>query len=325
MEPRSACADPQAATKPPSSAPAQWITLDCQAGAAEQCERVERELHLVGLSTTRSAIDRSRAVVRVNADGSTKTRWLGSSPARSAEAEFATSPGVSKESVALSTAEYLRGELRREASTGAERSPSAHASPTHDSSSSHAESFARPWFLSTGPTFLVDSVTAPSLAWTIGITYLPGHVGLGAFATGTLHATPWAPVEKELHRRQLLAGLSLQLLVHEAVQSRLRLLLAPYLGLRMGWFTGRDKEPEERYHGSVTALSTGAQAELSHMLLPWLSLGGAVGGAAHMNFAWPEADDRLKKKSEEAFDARRGSVDFEGAFFASVLLGFHFR
>ncbi len=280
---------------------------------ADEAERREAE---PGAALTAEPPE-AQALVRVQRDGSTETRWLVSERREEPATQLKPARGESRDSVALRTAEYLRGELRRD-------EPERSADKARTAANSEALA-PRPWMVRTGPTLLVDTVTDPSLAWTFDAAYFPGRVGVGLFVTGATHPSSWKPVKKELNQQQLLTGLSLKLLLLEAEPARLRLVLSPHLGVRLLWLNGTQGKPDDRYHGVFTALSAGGQLELFYLLEPWLSLGGSVGGAAHMNLFWPRPDERLKKKSEEAFAARRGQVSFDGALLASLLVGFHFQ
>lgn len=306
------------------------VILVCAARATAQCRRVERELRLVGIETSRraplaettraeaearpSSRQKFDALIYVREDGSTETQWL--SPERKGEPHsiLSPAPGESEESVALRTAEHLRGELRRGKDAEEKRDRNG------DFSKLAAE---RPWVVQTGPAFVVDSVTEPTLAWMLETAYFPGRWGAGWFVMATMRSSPWKPVEPELTQRQWITGLSLKLLLTEADRGRLRFALSPFLGLRFMRLSGTEKNPQDRYHGWATAVSSGGQLELSYRILPWLAFGGVSGGAAHMNVVWPREKDHLKKRSEEAFDERRGRFSADGAFFASLLIAIH--
>lgn len=303
----------------------------------KDCSRVADELSLVGLDvqvragTHETALSDTHetalseqpadwdAMVLVRDDGHHIIWTQKSEPASAVEpVELQPAPGESRDSVALRSAELVRGELLPQNKSGA-KEPSALVP---------APFGPRPAFaFTTGPTLLVSSYGGVAPGWTGDISYWFDRFSLGIFATGALTPSPWVPADKEVNQQQLTAGLLTKGLLLRAQGDRFDLTLGGGVGARTQWLLGR-RPPgpmdAPRFHGVAMAVAVSIQLEACYSFFPWLALGGSMGGSLGIPLSFPEPNDSLKKKATDALVQVNEQKSLDGLVQASVLITFRF-
>ena len=296
----------------------------------QDCQRVRDELSLVGLQVHvhKGAKDTVAeemeapwdAIVLVSNDGSHSIWARHGQPASAVEpVEVRPAKGESRESVALRSAELVRGELLPENTQASSRGPQVGVlSPVA----------SRPAFaVTTGPALLASSYGGVAGGWTAELSYWFERFSLGVFATGALTKTPWTPADKEVNQQQLTAGILAKGLLLRTLTNRFDLVLAGGIGARSQWLSGRAQPgpmDSEGFRGVAVALAIPVQVEASYAFYPWFALGGALGGTVGIPLSFPEPTDDLKKKASDALIEANEQRQLDGLFQASVLLIFRF-
>lgn len=294
------------------------------------CGRVDDELRLVGLEAHVHQGDRDTvtsemdapwdAIVFVHDDGSQSIWARHGRPASSVEpVEVRPEQGESSDSVALRSAELVRGELLPE------NAPPPSEQPTTPALLPVGP--RPPLAVTTGPSLLGSSYGGATLGWTGDVSYWFERFSLGLFVDGALLPTPWLPAEKEMNQQQLTAGLVSKGLLVRGLTDRFDLVLAGGAGVRTQWLTSRpDPGPmdDPKFSGVALALAFRLELEATYAFLPWFALGGAVGGTLGVPLSFPEPSAELKKKSFDALTSADEQKRLDGLMQASVLVTFRF-
>lgn len=296
----------------------------------QDCQRVKDELALVGLQVHIHQGDQETvtaemaapwdAIVLVSDDGS-HFIWArhGKDASTVESVQVQPAPGESNDSVALRSAELVRGELLPQ---------NIKAAPEQSTAAAPSILGPRPpWAIATGPTLFVSSYGGVAIGWTADLSYWLKDFALGLFATGALAPSPWVAAAKEMNQQQLTAGILSKGLLLRTLNDRFDLMLGGGLGARTQWLSSLPPPgpmDEERFHGVAMALALQLQLEASYSFYPWLALGGALGATLGIPLSYPEPTAALKKKAADALKKANEQKTPDGLFQASVLVTFRF-